>query len=120
MLVRAKDKYIRVSPYKLRPFVDVIRGYPVDKALAWLKTCAVKRARPIIKTLYSAYCNGKNLQPEITSMNELFIKEIQVDQGPVIKYHKPGAMGRASIQRKRLSHLKIVLEKKEKIKKKCY
>ncbi len=115
MLVRAKDKYIRVSPYKLRPFIDVIRGYPVDKALAWLKTCAVKRVRPIIKTLYSAYSNGKNLQSDITSMNELFIKEIKIDQGPIIKYYKPGAMGRASIQRKRLSHLNIILEKKEKI-----
>lgn len=117
MLVRAKNRYIRVSPYKLRPLVDVIRGYQVDKALAWLKTCALKRVRPIEKTLLSAYANSKDLNTDISSPSQLIIKEIRVDQGPVIKYYKPGAMGRASMQRKRLSHLEIILEKAEKNKK---
>jgi large subunit ribosomal protein L22 len=118
MLVRAKSKYIRISPYKLRPIVDVVRGLSVDKALALLKNCALKRTVPIQKTIFSAYSNGKNLHSDITSMNELFIKQINVDNGPVIKYYKPGAMGRACIQRKRLSHLQVVLERrtKEKVK----
>jgi large subunit ribosomal protein L22 len=113
MLSTAKNKYIRTSPYKLRPIIDVIRGYSVDKAFAWLKTCAVKRVRPITKTLFSAYSNAKNLHPEIGSMNELVIKEIKIDQGPIIRYFKPGAQGRANMQRKRLSHLEIILEKKK-------
>jgi len=115
MLVRAKSKYIRVSPYKLRVFAKVIKGYSVDKALAWLKSCSVKRVKQIEKTLVSAYSNGKNLQSDIKSMSELVIKEVRVDQGPTVKYFKPGAMGRASIQRRRLSHLEIVLERKGKI-----
>lgn len=113
MLVRAKSKYIRVSPYKLRPVVDVIRGYSVDKALAWLQTTALKRVIPVQKTLLSAYSNGKNILAKEVPMNEFFIKEIKVDQGPVVKYHKPGAMGRASIQRRRSSHLQIILERKD-------
>lgn len=117
MLVRAKSKYIRVSPYKLRPIIDVIRGYPVDRALAWLKTCALKRVKPIEKTLLSAYANGKDLNTNISSPGHLFIKEIRVDHGPVIKYYKPGAMGRASMQRKRLSHLEIILENTNEIEK---
>lgn len=113
MLVRAKSKYIRVSPYKLRPIVNIIRGCSVDKALARLQTTALKRVVPIKKTLLSAYSNGKNLLSSEVPMSEFLIKEIRVDQGPVIKYYKPAAMGRASTQRKRLSHIQIVLERKE-------
>lgn len=117
MLVKAKSKYIRISPYKLRPVIDVIRGYSVDKAIAWLQTTALKKVQPIRKTLLSAYSNGKNILSAEIPMNEFLIKEIKIDQGPIIKYFKPGAMGRAMVQRKRLSHLEVVLEKKEAINK---
>ena len=113
MLSSAKSKYIRISPYKLRPFVDVIRGSSVDKAMAWLKTCAVRRAKPIEKALASAYANAKNLHPEIVSMQEVIIKEVRVDQGPIIRYFKPGAQGRANLQRKRLCHIGVTLKRKE-------
>jgi large subunit ribosomal protein L22 len=112
MLSKATCKYIRISPYKLRPFVDVIRGNSVDKAYKWLKTCTVKRVQPIIKTLFSAYSNARQHNPDIDSMEKLYIKEIMVNHGPIIKYFKPAAMGRASTQRRRLSHLEIVLDRK--------
>lgn len=111
MLFKAKSKYIRVSPYKLRPYVAVIRGNTIDRALAWLKTHRIKRIRPLEKVVFSAYSNAKNLQKNI-SMENVYIKEIRVDQGPVVKYFKPSAMGRASMQRKRLSHLEVVLEQR--------
>jgi len=113
MQVNAKSKYIRISPYKLRPVVDAIRGFRLDKAVAWLNTRALKKTRPVVKTILSAYANGKNIQPNVSSMAEFVIKEIRVDQGPIIKYYKPGAMGRAMVQRKRLSHLQVILEKTE-------
>jgi len=106
---KAKSKFIRVSPYKLRPVADVIRGYEVNKAIAWLGACGLKRAQPIAKTLVSAYSNAKNLHPDAKETPVLFIKEIKIDQGPVIRYYKPGAMGRASMQRKRLSHIEIMV-----------
>ena len=112
MISKAKSKYIRVSPYKLRLLVDVIRGKAVDKAVNWLKTCSMKRSQPIIKALLSAYSNAKNKHSDVSSMEGLIIKEIKVDQGPVVTYFKPGAMGRASLQRKRMCHLEIVLDKK--------
>jgi large subunit ribosomal protein L22 len=114
MLARAKSKYIRISPYKLRPYINVIRGNTVEFAFSWLKTCAIKRTNPISKTLFSAYSNAKNLRPEIASMNDLIVKEIRVDQGPIIRYFKPGAQGRANPQKKRLSHLEIILDWKDK------
>lgn len=111
MTIRAISKYVRISPYKLRPYADVIRGYSVDRAYAWLKTCAVRRAEPLLKTLVSAYANARVKNPEIASMNEVFIKEIRIDQGPIVKYFKPAAMGRAAPQRKRMSHVVVVVDK---------
>lgn len=111
MLAKAISKYIRISPYKLRPYADVIRGNSVDKAYAWLKTCAVERAKPILKTLVSAYANARVKNPEIDSMASMFIKEVRIDQGPIIKYFKPAAQGRAAPQRKRMSHIVVVVDK---------
>lgn len=104
--------FVRISPYKLRPYADIIRGQSVDKAVAWLKTVNVQRIVPLLKTLNSACANAKNLHPEVNVSQELVVKEIRVDQGPIIRYFKPGAMGRANPQRKRLSHIEIILGKK--------
>lgn len=114
MISKAKSRYIRVSPYKLRPLADVIRGSTVGKAFSWLKTCGLQRARSITKALESAYANAKNIHPDIDSMDAVFIKEIRIDQGPIIRYFKPGAMGRANPQRKRLSHIEIILDRRDK------
>ncbi len=112
MVARAISKYIRISPYKLRPYADVIRGSSVDKAYAWLKTCAVKRAEPLLKALASAYANAQVKHPEIDSMATLTVKEVRIDQGPIVKYFKPAAMGRAAPQRKRMSHITVIVGKR--------
>ncbi len=104
----SKSKYIRFSPYKLRPIADVVRGKQVDYALNWLSTVAVKRMVPLKKAIESAAANAKNLQA--VEAHGLLIKDIRVDEGPMFRYFKPGAMGRANIQRRRLSHISVVLE----------
>lgn len=104
----AKAKYIRISPYKLRPLVDVIRGKNVKFALDWLATCALKKSEPVVKVLKSAAANAKQLNN--MEAEQLTVKEFRVDQGPIFRYFKPGAMGRANIQRKRLSHMSVILE----------
>lgn len=114
MLSRAKSKYIRVSPFKLRPIADVIRGLSVERALSWLRTHAMKKTRPITKTLLSAVANIGNTETENVSPESLVIKEIRIDQGPTISYFKPGSMGRAKPQQKRMSHIEITLGTKVK------
>lgn len=104
----AKAKYVHYSPYKLRPLVDVIRGKNARFALDWLATYPTKRAQSVEKVLKSAVANAKNLQN--LNAQELIIKDFRVDQGPIFKYFKPGAMGRANIQRKRFSHLSVIVE----------
>jgi large subunit ribosomal protein L22 len=112
MQFTAKTRYTSYSPYKLRPLVDVVRGKPVDYALHWLATAALKRAVPIKKMIESAAANAKQLQ-NLEKAN-LVIKEIRVDNGPSIRYFKPGAMGRANVQKRRFSHLSVILEPKGK------
>ncbi len=104
----AKARYIRISHFKMRPLADVVRGKNVAYALNWLSTCALKKAVPIQKLIQSAAANAKSLQN--LDSNELVVKEIRVDQGPMFRYFKPGAMGRANIYRKRLSHVSVVVE----------
>lgn len=111
MQFTAKAKYIHYSPYKLRPLVDVIRGKNAQYALEWLSTNSVQRVRPIEKVLKSAVANAKNksnINPE-----SLIIKDFRVDQGPIYRYFKSGAMGRPTVLRKRFSHINIILESKE-------
>jgi large subunit ribosomal protein L22 len=104
----AKARYVRFSPYKLRPLADVVRGKNVQYALNWLATTKVRRSVPMSKLVESAAANAKNVQN--VEASQLFIKEIRIDQGPIYRYFKPGAMGRANVQRKRFSHLSIILE----------
>jgi large subunit ribosomal protein L22 len=104
----AKARYVWYSPYKLRPLADVIRNKDVEYALSWLTTYRTKRSKPIKKALESAVANAqhtKQIQP-----GSLRIKDIRVDQGPMHRYVKPGAMGRAMVHRKRLCHISVILE----------
>ena len=111
MQFTAKARYVRVSPMKLRPLVNVIRGKDAQYALYVLKTSGVKRALPIEKMLESAVANAKHLKN--VEIPALVIKDIRVDQGPTYKYYKPGAMGRSNAQKTRFSHISVVLESKE-------
>lgn len=101
----AKARYVRISPYKLRPLVDVIRGKNTKYAISWLTANSIKRSIPIMKVIKSAVANAG-----IDKKNRLVIKDIRVDQGPIIRYFKPGAMGRSNPYRKRLSHISVILE----------
>lgn len=115
MQFSAKVKFLRISPYKLRPMIDVIRGKDVVSALHWLATYKVRKVTPITKLIESAAANAYSLHA--IDRADLVIADLRVDQGPIIRYFKPGAMGRGDVQRKRLSHMKVVLTKKEEVKK---
>lgn len=106
----ASAKYVHYSPYKLRPIANVVRGKDVVYALNWLTTYRSQRSQPITKLLQSAIANAKNKSN--VDGAALKVKEIRVDGGPINRYFKPGAQGRACIQRRRLCHIKIVLETK--------
>ncbi len=112
MQFTAKARRIGFSPFKLRPLANVVRGKSVEYALRWLSTYAIQRCTPIQKVIESAAANAKNIGN--VDRLDLFVKEIRVDQGPSIRYFKPGAMGRANMQKRRFSHISVILESKEK------
>ncbi len=101
-------KYVKYSPYKLRPIVDVVRGKQAQYALDWLSVYQAQKATPIRKAIESAVANAKNVSQ--VAVQDLRVSEIRVDAGPVQKYFKPSAMGRSLVQRKRSSHIVVVLE----------
>jgi large subunit ribosomal protein L22 len=107
----AKSKYIRISPRKMRQVVDLVRGKRVDEAINILHFTIKGASLPIEKTIRSAVANIGNLEEgERVDINDVFIKEAFVDEGPTLKRFRPMSMGRAGRIRKRTSHLTIILE----------
>ncbi len=116
MEVKAKAKYLRMSPRKVRLVVDVVRGLTVVNALDQLNHINKKAAKPLAKLISSAIANADH-NHEIKEDN-LYIKNIKVDEGPTFHRWMPRAQGRATPVRKRTSHIDLVLaEIKESAKK---
>jgi len=107
MEVKAKAKYIRMSPKKVRLVADVVRGLSVEKAIDQLTFINKAANRPIAKLIDSAVANAEH-NFELEKSN-LFIKEIKINEGPTLKRWKPRARGRATPIRKRTSHIDLVL-----------
>jgi len=102
-----------MSPRKIRLVADLVRGMDVEEAEIQLKFLTKKAAKPILKLLNSAVANAShNFGIE---KSNLFISEIQVNEGPILKRWRARAMGRAAPIMKRTSHLNLVLETKKEI-----
>ncbi|MBU4369757.1 50S ribosomal protein L22 [Patescibacteria group bacterium] len=110
MQVKAKGKYLRISSKKMRLVTDLIRGMDLKDALDSLNFVPKKSARFINKVLKSALANAEH-NFDLKKEN-LFIKEIFVNEGPTLKRWRPRAFGRAGQVRKRSSHLEIILGEK--------
>ncbi|MBU6141656.1 50S ribosomal protein L22 [Patescibacteria group bacterium] len=111
-LVTAKLRYLHIAPRKVGLVVNALKGLSVNEAEAQLLFRAKRSSEPVLKLLRSAVANAKNnfkLDPET-----LIIKEVRVDQGPMIKRFLPRAQGRATPIHKKMSHVSIVLESKAK------
>lgn len=111
MEVKAFARYVHMSPRKLRLVADMIRKTNVEGAVEQLKFSSRNAAKPILKALNSAIANAIH-NHELPREN-LFVKSITVDGGPVYKRYAPRAQGRAFVERKRTSHINIVLTVKE-------
>lgn len=100
------------SPRKMRLVAGLVRGKQVDHAKAILLNSTKAASRNVMMTLKSAVANYAQLNPDDrASEQELFIKEVFVDQGATMKRTLPAPMGRAYRIRKRSNHLTIVIDK---------
>ena len=106
----AKLNNCPTSPRKMRLVADVIRGEDVEKALNILKFNTKEASARLEKLLLSAIANweSKNEGSKIETSN-LYVKEITVDSGRMLKRVQPAPQGRAHRIRKRSNHVKLVL-----------
>jgi large subunit ribosomal protein L22 len=112
--MKAFLKNYRQSPRKVRLVTDLVKGKNVNEAVVMLDFLAKRAGAPIKKLVLSAVANAKELG---LSAESLFIKEITVDKGLVMKRMMPRAMGRGARINKRTSHVEIVLAERAENKK---
>jgi large subunit ribosomal protein L22 len=110
MEVQARLRFARIAPRKARLVADLIRGKGSEQALNILTFTKKAAAKIIIKLLKSAIANAT--QKKTIDIDRLYVKQIAVDQGPTMKRYQPRALGRATMIRKRTSHIQIVLDEK--------
>lgn len=103
-------KYIRVPPRKARLAADLIRGLSVAAAQVQLMAASLKGARWLEKTLKSAVANAET-QLNL-SRDSLFVQEVRVDAGPVLKRAKSKSKGGRVPVMKRTSHFTVVVAEK--------
>lgn len=106
----AKLNNCPTSPRKMRLVADLIRGVQAEKALAILRFNQKEASRRLEKLLLSALANwqAKNEEANVEDA-DLFVKEIRVDSGTMLKRLRPAPQGRAHRIRKRSNHVTLVL-----------
>jgi len=112
MVARAEAKYIRISPFKVRPVIELIRGQKANQALIILEMTKKRGAFYLAKALKSAIANAKNKGYEIDS---LFISNASANPGPALKRYRAASFGRATLIKKRTSHILIELDSSQKL-----
>ncbi len=111
MEAKAIVRNVRMTPRKIKLICDLIRGKNANEAMAIIKNTPKAACEPMEKLLRSAMANAENnfdMDPDI-----LYVKEIMVGPGPVMKRVMPRAQGRAFRILKRTSHITMVLSEKE-------
>ncbi|MCQ2560443.1 MAG: 50S ribosomal protein L22 [Clostridia bacterium] len=110
MEAKALAKYVRMSPTKIAPVADLVRGKNLQEALTILKFTPGKASEFIEKVVQSAAANAENnfdMDP-----SKLYVAEICVNQGPTMKRWRAGAQGRAGMILKRSSHIGVTLKER--------
>ena len=105
---RATAKFVRISPFKVRIVLDIIKGKSVVEALAILENTPKAASELLYKLVNSAAANAENNQN--LTRNDLVIAECYANEGPTLKRIMPRAQGRAFRINKRTSHITVILD----------
>ncbi len=105
--MKATAKFLRIAPRKARLVADAVRGKSIPEAVSILQFTNKAAAKIVGDVVKSAAANAEhNLDADA---DELFVRDIRVDEGPTIKRYRARAMGRATMIRKRTSHITVQL-----------
>lgn len=111
MTARAVKRFERVSPRKVKRMLDIIRGKGIIEARAILQFHHSRSKLPVLKTLNSAVANLKDKVGAVRiDDSDLFVKNAQVDEGPIMKRWRPGFRGTANMIRRRTCHITLVVD----------
>ncbi len=110
MEAKAVLKYARVSPTKARQVLRLIQGANAGDALYQLRVIPKKGARIVEDVLKSALANAEQHGLDI---DKVYVKKAIANDGPRYKKWMPRAHGRATVMKKRTSHITIVLEERK-------
>ncbi|MFH1706455.1 MAG: 50S ribosomal protein L22 [Planctomycetota bacterium] len=110
MDIKASQRYIRISPRKVRLVADLIRGKSVEEAILILENTHKRASYYLDKLLKSAVANAVENEELGGDVSDLYIKRLCVEGGPVLKRFMPRAMGRATPIRKPTSHINVILD----------
>jgi len=105
---KAHARHVRMSPYKVRTVLALVRGKSVNEALAILEHTPKISREPIEKVIRSATANAEHNNGH--SRADLIIAEIYADQGPTLKRMQPVSKGRGHKILKRTSHITVILD----------
>ncbi len=105
--MKAVARFVRIAPRKARLVADEVRGKSYPEAASTLRFTNKKSAKIVGDVINSAAANAEHNMD--ADPDELFVREIRVDEGPTIKRYRPRAMGRATMIRKRTSHIRVEL-----------
>jgi large subunit ribosomal protein L22 len=107
---RARARYMRISAYKVRQVLDLIRGHDVDRAIDILKFCERDAAQVVGKLVNAAVANADK-NHELHDSEELYVSACYADEGPTLKRWRPRARGRATRIRKRTCHITVIVSR---------
>lgn len=112
MEAKAVAKYVRVSPRKVRQLVAEVEGQDIGQALDLLDYTPRPVAKTLGKLIRAAVSNAVNMEGRL-EVDDLYIKELSVGDGPRMKRWVPRARGRATPIIKRTCHIKVVVAERE-------
>ena len=113
MAFRATHRFARISPRKVRPLADLIRGKFVDEALDLLQYQPQRGARMLEKVLRSAMANAQDPDQNpgrMINVNDLYVSTAAIQEGPMFKRIRPRARGMAFVIKKRMSHIQVEVD----------
>jgi large subunit ribosomal protein L22 len=105
--MRATAKYVRIAPRKARLVADAVRGKSYPEAVSILRFTNKRAAKLVGDVMNSAAANAEHNSD--ADPDELFVRDIRVNEGPTIKRYRARALGRATMIRKRTSHITVEL-----------
>lgn len=106
----AKINNVPTSPRKMRLVADMVRGMEAFKALGVLKFSSKEASARLEKLLRSAIANWEQKNERKAETGELFITEIFVDSGAMLKRLRPAPQGRGYRIRKRSNHVTLFVD----------